>query len=389
MIYNIVYTIVNKTDKEVRMVKRAVLALLVLLVAGFAFAEGQVEIREVEVPVETIVEEDRYPLAAYEDVPEMIGMIRDDAKGRLSLEQQRVVTHAYRRVFQEHLDSEYNPGLPYNDDLVHFWWGRDVDTYMLSQNVGVDGDSTGEGWGMPGLAIIAMHPTQTQAFVIADEFLDLFHAGRDDEHGGNGPDGFGYPISDVYHTETYKAQNFSKGIMIVEEGEAEFIPEPAALEEVPAGVGAIREDLSELYPEGWLASISEAFVREYQQAMLREFNLGVPYNDDQVHEWAGRDAAPVTQNFNGDSMSDDNNWGMPGLAIMAMNPGHRRAYIIKDEFLVQYSTGRDDDYGGNGPDGYGAPLANEYVRFGYRAQPFEKGLMILEDGEMTFIPFDE
>jgi hypothetical protein len=371
------------------MIKRSLLLLVALLLAGFAFAEGTMEVREVEVPVEveTIVETDYYPLETFPEVPEDIGVIRDDAKEMLSLEQQKVITAAFRRVYQEHMDSEFNPGMPYGGDQVHFWWGRDVQTYMLSQNVGEGGDSTGEGWGMPNLAVIAMHPTQTQAFIIADEFLDLFHAGRDDEHGGNGPDGFGYPVTDVYYTETYKAQVFSKGTMIVEDGVAEFIPGAVEVDEVPEGIGVIREDNIEKYPEGWREAITEAFRREYHQALLREFNPGVPYGGDEVHEWAGRDAAPVTQNLNGDSTGEG--WGMPGLSIMVMNPDHRRAYIIKDEFLDKFHSGRQDEHGGNGPDGFGAPLANEYVRFGYRAQPFEKGLMLLEDGEMVFIPNEE
>lgn len=369
--------------------KRTLLIIVVTLIGALAFAEGAVEVREVEVPVEveTIVETDFYPLETFPEVPDEIGMIREDAKAMLSLEQQQVVTAAFRRVYQEHLDSEFNPGLPYNGDLVHFWWGRDVQSYMLSQNVGVDGDSSSEGWGMPGLAIIAMSPTETQAFLIADEFLNLFSQGRDDEHGGNGPDGFGYPLTDVYYTENYKAQVFSKGTMIVEDGEAEFIPGVPEVDETPEGVGMIREDNVEKYPEGWREAMTEAFRREYHQALLREFNAGVPYGGDQVHEWAGRDSAPVTQNFNGDSTGEG--WGMPGLSIMAMNPGHRRAYIIKDEFLELFHAGREDEYGGNGPDGFGSPLANEYHRFGYRAQPFEKGLMLLEDGEMEFIPNEE
>lgn len=378
--------------------RRVALLLLVALLPMAAFAAPVQEVEpvtievpvEVPVEVEVFVEVPSFPLEAdFPDVPADIGMIRPDAAERLSLEQQAVLTSAFKRVYQEHVYAEFNPGQTLGGDLLHFWEGRDPASVMVSQNVGVEGDGTGEGWGIPGLIIIAASPTATQAFIIADEFLAKYSAGRDDEYGGNGPDGFGYPISDVYYTDIYKAQAFSKGLMIVEEGmtEAEFIPGPIELDEIPELVGSPREDAQELYTDNQLAALTEAFVREYKQARIREFDPGVPYGGDLLHEWHRRDGSPtVTQNFMGDSASDGNLWGMPGLAIMMMDPSGRRAFLIKDEFLIQYSTGRDDEWGGNGPDGYGAPITNEYKRFGYRAQAFEFGLMILEDGEMEFIP---
>lgn len=351
----------------------------------------------VEVPMEVEVEvpvNQSFPLQtdAFPDVPAEIGEIGADAGPALSLEQREVVRVAFRRVYQEHLDSEFDPGMPYEGDQVRFWWGRDVQTYMLSQNVGVGGDSSGEGWGMTSLAVIAMHPSGTQAFLIADEFITLYHRGRDDEHGGNGPDGFGYPVSDVYYREDYKAQAFSKGLMIVRDGAAEFLPDAVSMGvpgnptpgEIPELVGSIREDSVEKFDEYATAAMTDAFRREYTQSLLREFEIREPHNNDEVHEWAGRDVAPVSQNFA--SASPVEAWGIPGLAILMMNPDRRRAYLIKDEFVVQYSTARQDGYGGSGPDGYGYPLANEYRRFGYAAQPFSKGLMILENGVMDFIP---
>jgi len=222
--------------------------------------------------------------------------------------------------------------------------------------------------------------------LIANEFVTQFATGREDEYGGNGPDGYGYPISDVYYTDFYKAQAFSKGLMIVEAGETEWIPEPVETDEVPEQVGKIREDNEEKYSESQQAAITAAFRREYRQAMIREFNIGEPASPEElVHEWGGRDVAPVMQSFvNGDSTGEG--WGMPKLTIMMMDPDSRRCFIIKDEFVTQYSTGREDEYGGNGPDGYGYPTSNEYKRFGYTAQAFEKGLMILEEGEIEFIP---
>lgn len=379
--------------------KTTVLVIAItLLLTGGVFATGVVEEVIVEKEVEVIVEVpvDRivaspYPLEEFDNVPDSIGVIRPDSLVMLSLEQQEAVSAAFRRAYAEQLLMDVNPGLPYGGDQVHFWWGRDVSTYMLSQNLGDGGDTTGEGWGMPGLNIMAMNPSGTQAFLIKDEFLNLFHAGRSDEHGGNGPDGFGYPLTDVYWTDSYKAQVFTKGIMIVEDGEAEFVPQDANLWtvgeiEVPEITGLIREDNLALYDEQTQAAITEAYIREYQQAAMREFNIGVPASDGElVHEWAGRDTAPLIQSFvDGDSTGAG--WGMENFTIMMMNPESRRCFIIKDEFASMYHDGRQDSYGGNGPDGFGYPLTNEYEAFGYRAQAFQKGVMILEDGEMEFIP---
>jgi hypothetical protein len=383
-------------------VKTSVVAILIaLLFTAGAWAEGaveevtvekEVEVR-VEVPVDRIVASP-YPLEQFPSVPEEIGVIRPDSLVMLSLEQQEVISAAFRRAYAEQLLMEVNPGLPYGGDQVHFWWGRDVASYMMSQNLGVDGDTTGEGWGMPNLAIMAMNPSGTQAFLIKDEFMDLFHAGRQDEYGGNGPDGFGYPLTDVYWTDSYKAMVFTKGTMIVEDGAAEFIPEDFNLWtigeiEVPEITGLIREDNMALYDEQTQAAITEAYIREYQQAALREFNIGVPASDGEyVHQWAGRDSAPVIQSFVGGD-STGSGWGMENLTIMMMNPESRRCFIIKDEFVQKFHDGRQDEHGGNGPDGFGYPLTNEYEAFGYKAQVFQKGIMILEGGVMDFIPNDQ
>lgn len=383
-------------------VKSFVVAILIaLLLAPAAFAEGTMEEviveQEIEVPVEVPVDRivpSPYPMQAFPDVPAEIGVIRPDSNVMLSLEQREVITTAFRRAYQEQLLIETDPGMPFGGDQVHFWWGRDVHTYALTQNLGMDGSTTGEGWGMPGLAIMAMSPTGTQAFLIKDEFLNEFHAGRDDEHGGNGPDGFGFPLTDVYWTDSYKAQVFSKGTMISEGGEVEFVPEEFNMfvlneYEIPENTGLVREDNNELYDEQTRAAITEAFRREYLQAALREFNIGVPASEGElVHEWAGRDSAPVIQSFVGGD-STGSGWGMENLTVMMMNPESRRCFIIKDEFVQLFHDGRQDEYAGNGPDGFGYPLTNEYQAFGYTAQVFQKGVMILEDGEIEFVPNDE
>lgn len=383
-------------------VKTSVVAILVaLLLSAPAFAEGTAEEiiveREVEVPVEVPVDRivpSPYPMQEFADVPAEIGVIRADSDVMLSLEQKAVITAAFRRAYHEQVLMETDPGMPFGGDQVHFWWGRDVHTYALTQNLGMDGNTTGEGWGMPGLAVMAMSPMGTQAFLIKDEFLDKFHVGRDDEHGGNGPDAFGFPLTDVYWTETYKAQVFSKGTMISEDGEVEFIPEEFNMFvlneiEIPENTGVVREDNYEMYDEQTREAITEAFRREYLQAALREFTIGRPASEGElVHEWAGRDSAPVMQSFTGGD-SIGSGWGMENLTIMMMHPESRRCFIIKDEFVQLFHDGRQDEYAGNGPDGFGYPLTNEYQAFGYTAQVFQKGLMILEGGVIEFIPNEE
>ncbi len=376
-----------------------VMCLVLFISTGMAvWAEGVREVEKeviVEVPVEkeVIVEKmipgDPYGMEAFRDVPEEIGVIRSDALHYLSLEQQFVVKAAFKRAYQELMNSEFDPGMPAGGDQVHFWAGRD--TNILAQNLAGGDGLDGNNWGIPNFVMIAMNPTATEAFIVKDEFINQYSTGREDEYGGNGPDGYGAPLSNEYYYDGVRYQAFEKGLMIVEDGEADFIPEPLnqgeLLANIPEGIGVIREDAEKELTKYEQEAVTAAFRRAYFQLLMQEFDPGVPAGGDEVHFWAGRDANILAQNLTGGDGLDGNNWGIPNLVMLAMNPGTRKAFAVRNEFINQFSTGREDDYGGNGPDGYGAPITSEYYhRDGYVAQLFEKGLMILEDGEVVFIP---
>ena len=258
----------------------------------------------VEIPVEVPVEIEvpvnfSYPLETenYPDVPAAVGILSAEVENALSLEQQRVVSTAFRRVYQEQLNAGFTPGAPY-DNKVRFAWGSDIESYMVYQRVGDGGDFSGEGLGLESLSILAMHPSGTQAFFVTDEFATLFYSDSGEEVGVQA---YGYPVSGAYPTAEGRAQAFSKGLMTVtgagaafQSDEIEFSsPGNIDVGAIPDRVGQVREDTIEKYDRYARAAMTDAFRREWEQARIRGAGVGAPANNNLAHEWAGRDAAPA------------------------------------------------------------------------------------------------
>ncbi len=220
-------------------------------------AEGALQVHVLEIEREVPVNVG-YPLESeyYPDVPQAVGVLSAAGKNALSLEQERVVSTAFRRVYQEQLNAEFNPGADY-ENAVCFTWGSDIESYMLFQHVGVGGT--------------------------------------------------------VRDREAWSPQSFD-------------------------------------YRDAPVANGSK-LVRAALQSVARQITIEFTSN------------------------SPFQAWGIAGLAIIIINPNGRSALLIKGEFAVQYSTPRGDGYGGFVPDRYAYPVANEYRRLGYRAQPFRKGTM--------------
>ncbi len=159
----------------------------------------------------------------------------------------------------------------------------------------------------------------------------------------------------------------------------EFIPGAAPVVTVPAGVGALVDDLKAR------ADLSAAFVEAYKTGILSEVEFKAGPVGDKIHHWGGLegDKGIYAQNYEG-NIANGNTWGIPGFIMIAMPVDGARAFIVKDKFIEKYSMGEGFEKN-NGPAGYGAPLTDSYLQDGLEYQLFEKGLMILEKGKVEFV----
>ncbi|MEI8094573.1 MAG: hypothetical protein WCG80_10190 [Spirochaetales bacterium] len=159
----------------------------------------------------------------------------------------------------------------------------------------------------------------------------------------------------------------------------EFIPGAAPAVTVPAGVGALVDDLKAR------AELSAAFVEAYKTGILSEVEFKAGPVGDKIHHWGGLegDKGMYAQNYEG-NVANANTWGIPGFIMIAMPVDGPRAFIVKEKFIEKYSFGEGFEKN-NGPAGYGAPLTDSYLQDGLEYQLFEKGLMVLDKGKVDFI----